>query len=267
MASVTSKIIWILKTLHDLEWEKNLSVKLFCDSHAAIKIPANPVFHERTKHLETDLHFVREKFCQVSSVVQPAGIFTKGLDKTQHDNLVLKLGMVDLFQIRRVEAASGFPLTPSKFQGNDITTFCDDVKREIDHVAGGKLYNKNAEESWKIIENLALYADTERMERFEEYIYKQREEINERMAEMFSLLKEFTKGKSSKKVLVTEEVNKPVTKYVNFVSLVRMGNDKDKIGDELVDKSIMEPIEPIENEEVIDGVMDNKSDKSVNGLN
>ncbi|GJR20552.1 putative RNA-directed DNA polymerase [Tanacetum coccineum] len=104
MASVTFEVTWILKILRDLEWDKVLHVNLYCDSQAAIKIAANPVFHERTKHLEIDLHFVREKILsgviktqKISFAVQPADIFTKALDKNQHENLVLKLGMVDVF--------------------------------------------------------------------------------------------------------------------------------------------------------------------------
>ncbi|GKA58870.1 ribonuclease H-like domain-containing protein [Tanacetum coccineum] len=57
MASVTSEVTWILKILRDLEWDKVLLVNLYCDSQVAIKISANLVFHERTKHLEIDLHF------------------------------------------------------------------------------------------------------------------------------------------------------------------------------------------------------------------
>ncbi|GJV37117.1 ribonuclease H-like domain-containing protein [Tanacetum coccineum] len=57
MASVTSEVTWILKILRDLEWDNVLPVNLYYDSQVAIKIVANPVFHERTKHLEIDLHF------------------------------------------------------------------------------------------------------------------------------------------------------------------------------------------------------------------
>ncbi|GJT06129.1 ribonuclease H-like domain-containing protein [Tanacetum coccineum] len=61
LASVSSEIIWILKILKDLGVDNLLPISLYCDSNSAIKIAANLVFHERTKHLEIDLHFVREK--------------------------------------------------------------------------------------------------------------------------------------------------------------------------------------------------------------
>ncbi|GJY83669.1 ribonuclease H-like domain-containing protein [Tanacetum coccineum] len=106
MASVTFEVTWILKILRDLEWDQVLPFKLFCDSQAAIKIASNPAFHERTKHLEIDLHFVREIFLsgvietqKINTAVQPAHIFTKGLDKNQHENIILKLGLIDVFQL------------------------------------------------------------------------------------------------------------------------------------------------------------------------
>ncbi|GJW48002.1 MAK10-like protein [Tanacetum coccineum] len=62
---------------------------------------------------------------------------------------------------------------------------------------------------------------TERIERFENAIFKQREEINGRMTEMFGLLKELTTSKTPKKVLIREEAKFPVTKNVKSISLAK----------------------------------------------
>ncbi|GKA15808.1 hypothetical protein Tco_0695555, partial [Tanacetum coccineum] len=66
-----------------------------------------------------------------------------------------------------------------------------------------------------------MAAHTEQMERFENAIFKQREEINGRMTEMFGLLKELTTSKAPEKVLIREEAKFPVTKNVNFISLTK----------------------------------------------
>ncbi|GKA10341.1 hypothetical protein Tco_0689774 [Tanacetum coccineum] len=70
------------------------------------------------------------------------------------------------------------------------------------------------------------------MKRFKEDIYKQIEELNGRMTEMFSILKEC---KHVEKVLVREVVSKPVTKYLKAISLVRMEDDKGEEIEEDVD--------------------------------
>ncbi|GJR26976.1 putative reverse transcriptase domain-containing protein [Tanacetum coccineum] len=66
-----------------------------------------------------------------------------------------------------------------------------------------------------------MAAHTERMKRFENTIFKQHEEINGRMTEMFGLLKELTTSKTSEKVLIREEAKFAVTKNVNSISLAK----------------------------------------------
>jgi hypothetical protein len=61
MASVVCELMWLLPLLKDFQVDHSKETLLFCDSQAAIHIAANPVYHERTKHIELECHLVREK--------------------------------------------------------------------------------------------------------------------------------------------------------------------------------------------------------------
>lgn len=56
MALTTCSVVWLSQLL------KELFIK--CDNQAALSIAVNPVHHERTKHVEIDCHFVRDKVHQ-----------------------------------------------------------------------------------------------------------------------------------------------------------------------------------------------------------
>jgi len=54
MSATTSKLGWLSQLLHDLCIPIALPITMFCDNKVAQHIAANPVFHERTKHLRID---------------------------------------------------------------------------------------------------------------------------------------------------------------------------------------------------------------------
>jgi len=54
-------MMWIKKLLAELKIPHSPMARLWCDNLGAKYLSANPVFHDRTKHIEIDFHFVREQ--------------------------------------------------------------------------------------------------------------------------------------------------------------------------------------------------------------
>ena len=61
---VVGELVWFERLLSELDVQCSLPIHVHCDSQAAVHIAKNPVFHERTKHIEIDCHFVRTKLHQ-----------------------------------------------------------------------------------------------------------------------------------------------------------------------------------------------------------
>ena len=104
MAQATCEVVWIRQLLGELGVKTSQPAKLWCDNKAAIHIASNPVFHERTKHIEIDCHFVREKIeeniistAYVKSGDQLGDIFTKALNGVRVDYICNKLGMINIY--------------------------------------------------------------------------------------------------------------------------------------------------------------------------
>ena len=97
------ELIWLCLLLQDLGVDCSIATKLHCDNRNAIQISHNDVFHECTKHIEIDCHFIRHHLLQgtftlqsVSSQDQLADIFTKPLPLGTFRTLASKLIMVSL---------------------------------------------------------------------------------------------------------------------------------------------------------------------------
>ena len=61
MAQGICELLWLRILLNDLQIKGNEPMRLYCDNKSAINIAHNPVQHERTKHIEIDWHFIKEK--------------------------------------------------------------------------------------------------------------------------------------------------------------------------------------------------------------
>ncbi|KAK0586370.1 hypothetical protein LWI29_005804 [Acer saccharum] len=68
MTGVCCELTWLRCLLKDLGFTHHEPALLYCDNKAALHIAANPVFHERTRHIEMDCHYVRDKI-QDGSVI------------------------------------------------------------------------------------------------------------------------------------------------------------------------------------------------------
>ena len=96
--------IWLKRLLEELRIPICEPIKMMCDNQAAISIAKNPVHHDRTKHVEIDRHFIKEKLEEevvkllyIPTHHQTADILTKSLPRTSFDNLCNKLGLNNIY--------------------------------------------------------------------------------------------------------------------------------------------------------------------------
>ncbi|KAM0042542.1 putative RNA-directed DNA polymerase [Helianthus debilis subsp. tardiflorus] len=89
VANAVAETTWLRNLLLELHVTVQRASIIYCDNVSAVYLSANPVQHQRTKHVEMDIHFVREKVqighvkvLHVPSSSQYADIFTKGLPRT-----------------------------------------------------------------------------------------------------------------------------------------------------------------------------------------
>jgi len=103
MALGVCELLWLKIILEDLKIQIQHSIDLLYDNQSTKNITYNPIQHDQTKHIEIDNHFIKEKLesgllhiSYVSSNQQAANILTKGLPIKRFEELVSKLGMVDI---------------------------------------------------------------------------------------------------------------------------------------------------------------------------
>jgi hypothetical protein len=99
-ANATSELLWLRWLLADMGASQTTSTSIHCDNRSSIHIAHNDVFHERTKHIEIDCHFIHYHLQQsalhllsISSEDQLANVFTKSHTPGHLRDLVSKLKM------------------------------------------------------------------------------------------------------------------------------------------------------------------------------
>ena len=104
MTHSVCEIMWLHQLLMEVGIKTVVPTKFWCDNQAALHIASNPVFHERTKHIEIDCHFIREKIQlglistgYVKTGERLSDIFTKALSGDRVSYLCNKLGMIDIY--------------------------------------------------------------------------------------------------------------------------------------------------------------------------
>ena len=106
MALALSEMIWMKNLMAELKLLRNNTMVLNCDNISAMNIANNPVHHDRTKHIEIDRFFVKEKLDSntlklkyVKSSEQLADCLTKGLGPSENVIMCNKMGMIDIFSL------------------------------------------------------------------------------------------------------------------------------------------------------------------------
>jgi len=98
LSITTCELFWLYMLFKELGVPLPVVPVIWCDNISALALASNPVFHARTKHIEVDYHFVREKVVNgdilikfISTNDQIADIFTKGLSTARFHFLKSKL--------------------------------------------------------------------------------------------------------------------------------------------------------------------------------
>lgn len=103
MAKGLCELLWLKELLKEIGYSSDSVMRLFCDNKAVTQIAQNSVQRDRTKHVEVDKHFIKEKleakivqFSFVKSEEQLADILTKGISSKVFHNSLDMLSIEDI---------------------------------------------------------------------------------------------------------------------------------------------------------------------------
>jgi hypothetical protein len=102
IANVVAESCWLRQLLGELRRSPHRATIVYCDNVSAVYLSGNPVQHQRTKHVEIDLHFVRKRVSlgdvrvlHVPTTSQYADVFTKRLPAILFEEFRTSLNILD----------------------------------------------------------------------------------------------------------------------------------------------------------------------------
>jgi hypothetical protein len=98
-STATREVLWLHKLLNELH-QPQQTTTLHCDNQGSIALANNPTFHQRTKHIDTQYHFIRDeverqviKLYYIPTDQMIADVLTKPLRHVQHQWCVEQMGL------------------------------------------------------------------------------------------------------------------------------------------------------------------------------
>ncbi|KAL5577180.1 hypothetical protein UlMin_018879 [Ulmus minor] len=116
VANTVAELIWLISLLSELHITSSSLPMVYCDNLSATYLTANPILHARTKHVEVDHHFIREKVQEnilgvehVPAEEQIADIFTKPLSSQLFTSFKIKLNQLAALYVQEIVRLHGVP--------------------------------------------------------------------------------------------------------------------------------------------------------------
>ncbi|GJV60288.1 uncharacterized mitochondrial protein-like protein [Tanacetum coccineum] len=110
LADSTCEVTWIQCLLKEFKINVPTPIPMMCDNASFIALASNPVHHARSKHIEIDCHFIRDKVKAgqilpqyIFNKNQLTDILTKGLTRPLHYTCLTKLGMCNPYTLSTCE--------------------------------------------------------------------------------------------------------------------------------------------------------------------
>ena len=103
VCSASCEFMWLRKLLSDL-FDLQLDVTcIFCDNQSCVKLSKNPMFHDKSKHIEIKFHYIRDmvqrgalKPQYIATDEQIANVLTKPLAKVKFEYFRERLGVIQI---------------------------------------------------------------------------------------------------------------------------------------------------------------------------